>query len=258
MMHVWVSKALDCAHHSATSAIQMNEHHAVFAALMPYQLPKAIAEIASHTDRDYFVKIGRGPGASPELYAAGTQRLADRSMGYLLSAGGTARPDNPDLIVRPITLMTSDPGATDLSDLVHLGRDDQRANNTGIIDRFAVARSPIRLPSTYSAIQTGTTWTVHFSPGGLMIATADTGLTAALYIAADNDTPDTLCDQLDSTVPAPALDAGTVTLPDGRSVVFDITSDADRWVVKSIDGVDQDRHVTEWPRLSGRMASSIA
>lgn len=88
MMRVRVS-----LHADARYPVDQNEHHAVYAALMPYRLPRRTAETALSVDRDHFVRIGRGPEASPELYAAGP--------GYLISSGGTGRPARVEQHRRP-------------------------------------------------------------------------------------------------------------------------------------------------------------
>jgi hypothetical protein len=265
MMRVWVS-----LHADARFAIERNDHHAVFAALMPYRLPARIARTALATTRDYSVRIGRGPGASPELYTAG------RGSGSLI-------------VARPLALFLDD-GASDVSELFHLGGagDYHEWNNTGVLERFAVARSPAHVPSRYEPDARGETWRVY-GVSGLLIAVADTGETAAMYLreveapfhggadttGTDDARPDTaatdtaatdtaaaaataasrLLARLEALASASALDEGSVRLPDGRHVEFDLTAAADRWVITAVNGDATARDLTKWPRMAGSVST---
>jgi len=93
--------------------------------------------------------------------------------------------------------------------------------------------------------------------GTLLVAAADTGTTAAIFVSPMDAGKDIaaaaseLVAALDAGSPADALDSGTAQLPDGRRVDFDLTADADTWVITAIDGSDTDRELTKWPRLQG-------
>lgn len=269
MMHVWVAQTLGADYPGAAEAIAENRHHAVFAALMPYRLPTAIAERAARTDRDHTVRIGRGPDASPELYSAGP--------GVLLSAGGTGRPEGSLIVARPITLFLND-GAGDLTELFTIGGegDYHEWNNTGVLADFAVGRSPLTVPEAYQTIASSDSWRVYAGPpagtgvdgsaGGaysasrrVLIAGADTGSVAALYVHPLDAGTDaaaaaqTLARDLEAGVAPSALDGGSVTLPDGRTVTFDLAADADDWVITAVDGAAVDLDLTGWPRLTGEI-----
>ena len=77
-------------------------------------------------DKPYFVMIGRGPGASPEIYSGGP--------GYLITAGGVHRGKRSMIVARPITLMLEDE-AKDLKQVLSLagpGDEYTEWNNTGV------------------------------------------------------------------------------------------------------------------------------
>lgn len=252
MMRVWVSQGGGPDH-----PVEFNGHQAVYAALMPYRLPARIRDLALAADRDHYVRIGRGPGASPEIYAAGD--------GYLISSGGTGRSSLSLIVARPITLFLDD-DADELAELIHLGGagDYREWNNTGVLPGFAVARSPAHVPEAFTPVASGATWRVFAEPAGesrRLIAVADTGIAAALVVTAAGAGAGTtnavdverLLRLLERDAGADALDGGRVVLPDGREVVFDVRAPAGEWVIVSVDGEPANRDVEGWPRLSGRV-----
>lgn len=288
MMRVWVAQAT-----GIPLSIDNNTHQALYAALMPYRLPVRTAAVAARgasvpggtsTDDEaqtsqttkpahgieYFVRVGRGPGASPELYSGGP--------GYLLSAGGTGRSASSLIVARPIVLFADD-GARDLSHTFMIGSegDHHSWNNTGVLHRFSVGRSPLSVPAQYSAIAAGDLWRVYAAGEGqrILLAVCDTGRVAALYVASEafpcdsapgadrgrgratsnsvalSEQAEKLLRFLEDRNPAYVVDAGQIHLPDGRHVSFDLDAGADEWVVVSVDGEATDRKLPNWPRLDG-------
>lgn len=246
MMRVWLGD-------EAAAAVTDNQHHAVYAALMPYRLPSAVAEAArAGGEREYFVRIGRGPGASPELYSSGP--------GFLLSAGGTGREPRSLIVARPTVLFLND-GAVDLSETFHIGGagDYHEWNNTGVLHRFAVARAPLHVPQGIEPAVSGKPWSVYIVDGTaderqLLVAAADTGTVAALYLPEKTSSEaKQLAEQLNRNSPSSLLEAGQAVLPDGRSVEFDLSVSSDLWVISTPK--EAGRRVTEWPRLSGWIGS---
>jgi hypothetical protein len=261
MMAVWTAQTLGSEAEGTDVALGENRHHAVYAALMPYRLPEPIAARTATVDRRHFARIGRGPEASPEIYSAGP--------GYLLSAGGTGRPEGSLLVARPTVLFLDD-AADNFTELFALGGAGDRHgwNNTGVLADFAVGTSPLQVPEDYQAAAEGETWKVYAAPasvgtsgsapaGTLLVAAGDTGATAAIFVSPMNAGENTaaaaseLLAALDAGSPAGALDSGTARLPDGRSVDFDLAADADTWVITAIDGSDTERGLTQWSRLQG-------
>lgn len=79
MMRVWADLGAD----RVEIPVENNTHQALYAAFMPYRLTAEHLAVPLPVNRRYYVRIGRGPEASPEIYSAGN--------GYLHSAGGTGR-----------------------------------------------------------------------------------------------------------------------------------------------------------------------
>ena len=96
----------------ANLALTGRHHVALWACWAPYRLPDETARWVLEKPGDYFVRMGHGPGGSPEVYSGGP--------GYLISGGGVNRGKASLLVARPITLILDD-GAKDLSEVLHLG-----------------------------------------------------------------------------------------------------------------------------------------
>ena len=89
----------------------ISETHAIIAACLPYRPADGVVKLLSDKGKGYFVRLGHGAQACPEIYSAGPN--------FLLSAGGS-RPSPASYVVpRPTTLLLDD-GATDLSKTFHL------------------------------------------------------------------------------------------------------------------------------------------
>jgi hypothetical protein len=258
VMHIWLARALNATPPGAATVMDMNDHHAVYAALMPYRLAAETVDRAMATDRRHYVRIGRGPDASPELHAAGP--------GYLLSAGGTGRPKGSLIVARPIVLLLND-GAVELSEVFTIGAggDYRSWNNTGVLPNFAVGRGPLQVPSRYQSLARGETWSVYHAPGVLIGAATYSSETddqdgrgvAALYLQSmenEDDVPGAaagLQRNLERLAPGTDLGAGRVTLPDGREIAFDLSVGPDEWVIREVNGAATQRSMISWPRLSG-------
>jgi len=70
-----------------------------------------LQELLFEKGNGYFVKMGYGKDACPEIYAAGKN--------YLLSAGGVNRGKKSQIVARPITLFEND-GVKNLEETFHL------------------------------------------------------------------------------------------------------------------------------------------
>ena len=78
MMRIWVNLG-----GGEDYPVEAHTHQAVYAALMPYRLPESYVFLLEAASASHYVRIGRGPRSSPEIYSRGE--------GYLLAAGGTGR-----------------------------------------------------------------------------------------------------------------------------------------------------------------------
>mgnify|MGYP001052814066 CR=1 FL=1 len=246
MMRVWTSLA-----GSDVPPVEKHTHQAVYAALMPYRLPDATATLAMTADRSHYVRIGRGPGSSPEIYSAGD--------GYLLSAGGVGRGRSSQIVMRLISLILTN-GAGDASELWRIGDDASywSGNRTGVLPGVAVGRPPLTVPCGVAPTAAAGAWTVyHDATSGVTVACGETSYVGVIY-ALDREAvadlgmnENQLASRLADLTGSDDLDAGLLYLPDGRQIVFDLSANADTWVIVSVNGEAMDRELTRWPRLDG-------
>lgn len=224
-------------------------HHAILAALLPYRLPKETARWIEAKPSHYFVQIGHGPKASPEIYAGGP--------GYLLSAGGVHRGLLSHIVARPITLLIED-SAQDLSEVVHLAGpapDFKRWNNTGVFGDFAVAAGPVSVPAGWTPICQQDGWSIYESLPGktsprLIIAvhsTSDFGLIAILH----GQNPQQALESLRSANPDAAKLQTGFQWPGGARLEYDVLAPKSLWVMTRKDGQPLPREHEQWPLLEG-------
>jgi ABC-type glutathione transport system ATPase component len=60
-----------------------------------------------------------------------------------------------------------------------------------------------------------------------------------------------LCDRVIVMYGGLVVESGSARLPDGREIDFDLSANADMWVITAIYGEAKDRALTQWPRLEG-------
>ena len=68
--------------------------------LLSYQLPDQIVDWVKNKPLQYFIQMGHGAKASPEIYSGGP--------GFLISAGGVYQGKRSLIVARPITLLIGD------------------------------------------------------------------------------------------------------------------------------------------------------
>src|SRR5690606_11612405 len=124
------------------------------AALHAYRPSPDVLSWVREKPAPYFVQIGRGPKASPEIYSGGP--------GYLLSAGGVHRGARSMILARPITLLLPD-GADHWTKCIHiLGKGPwQSWNNTGVHRNFACANGPVHVPPHYQPVAERGEWRLY-------------------------------------------------------------------------------------------------
>lgn len=245
-------------------------HQFLYAALLPYRLPEGVLALLEGSAGPSFVRFGRGPGASPELYG--------RWNGTLLSAGGTGRGPLSHVVARPVVLFLDD-GAKDLSRVFRIPGPGHWSgwNATGVLPRFAVGGAAALAPQGAAAEAArddgaGGTWSVYRAPGaegGILVAayaapdlgilalfgeeewTSAAALTDAL--AAANPDPESL--RRCFTWPSAAGAASTAAPGPFRAVSYDPHAPAGTWVIAEVDGVRLDRAMDAWPRMEDLSAS---
>ena len=220
------------------------ETHAIIGACLPYRPPDAVVRLLADKGAGYFVKIGHGLEASPEIYSAGP--------GFLLSAGGVHRGEASVIVARPITLLLEDSG-TDLDSVVHLagpGEKFRQWNNTGVAENFACAAGPVHVPTRMAAVQEKGHWRIYSANHGLVIAvysTPQVGLVAVFRDIA----PAELLRTLIAANPDEEALAHEFFFPGGRKLAYDLHSPSDQWVLISDSGKNCDRAFDRWPLLDG-------
>jgi len=215
--------------------------------VLPYRLPDDVRKWALHKETDYFVRIGRGPMASPEIYSGGP--------GYLLSAGGVHRGPRSMIAARPITLLLSD-GARDLAECFRLpGQGEwQGWNSTGVHRHFACANVPVKIPSQYKPIVQEKNWAVSApdSVKGLVVVTFsldDLGLLALFPNV--SEAPATLAEAIMAANPDEEALRTSFTWPGGGTIEYDVDAPKGLWPIKAVNGNAVEREYDSWPHLDG-------
>ncbi len=222
------------------------ETHAIIGACLPYRPPDAVVRLLADKGAGYFVKIGHGLEACPEIFSAGP--------GFLLSAGGVNRGTLSVIVARPITLLLDD-AADDLSRVIHLagpGGNFRQWNNTGVTEDFACAAGPVQVPAGMTAAEESGHWQIFLAAHGVVVAAysaPEVGLLGVFHDVA----PDELLRALVRANPDESALAREFVFPDGRKLTYDLRSPRDRWVMISDSGRPLDRVFDQWPLLDGRL-----
>nr|WP_309687618.1 hypothetical protein [Armatimonas sp.] len=237
-MNVWLSYGAKPP--KATEPI--SETHAIIAACLPYRPSDGVVKLLSDKGKGYFVRLGHGAQACPELYSAGPN--------FLLSAGGS-RPSPASYVVpRPITLLLDD-GATDLSETFHLagpGSDFKLWNNTGVHANFAVAAGPVAVPASAKLLQTSGNWRLFDGGKGLRVAVYSTPTLGILALGNK-----LTLEGIHRANPDEAVLARSFTFPAGRVLTYDPASPTNRWVLVTENGKPLDRDFDTWPLLAANL-----
>lgn len=221
-------------------------HHALLAALLPYRPPDEVVRWILEKPTTYFVRIGHGPWASPEIYAGGP--------GYLLSAGGVHRGKRSMIVARPITLMLDDE-ARDLSDVLYLaGPDDTFTtwNNTGVYRDLACAAGPVHVPASWELIVSNDLWEVYAPVDGLVVVVhsqVEQGLVALFH----DDDPKAVLAAVTAANSDPVTINRVFQWPDGPRITFNVNAPRNRWVIVAVDDEHLDTAFDRWPLLDGEI-----
>lgn len=221
---------------------------ALDAAAAPYCPPEALVRfLLRGGQREFFVRLGRGRGGSPEIHSAGP--------GFLLSAGGVAPPRTWEIAVRPIVLLLED-SAHDRKECfrIPLGRRGLLANRTGVHRRLACGDAPVLVPDRYQPEAAAGGWRVFRPlPGSALRVAVRNGDNFGL-LAVFPDYPGTgqaLLDALEAANPDDAVERRFVFPDGGGTVQYDIHAPRDKWVIQSANEKPQPRRYADWPALEG-------
>ena len=222
------------------------ETHAIIGACLPYRPPDAVVRLLFDKGAGYFVKIGHGLEACPEIFSA--------RPGFLLSAGGVNRGERSVIVARPITLLLDD-AADEVADVIHLagpGENFRRWNNTGVAENFACAAGPVQVPARFAAAETKGAWR-SFSLGHGVVAAIYSTPTLGLIAVTRDVLPADFLQAVATANPDAAALAREFVFPGGRKLTYDLHSPRDRGVMTSDAGKTLDREFDRWPLLDGRL-----
>lgn len=213
-------------------------HHALIAALMLYRpSDKTMKWVVSKPER-YFVRIGHGTKASPEIYSGGP--------GHLISAGGVHRGKRSMIVARPITLMFND-GAKNLDEVIHLygpGDDFRNWNNTGVYKDFACAAGPVHIPENWSPEIKNKTWSIYECPDNFLLAVHsrhDLGIICLFH----KGNAKMVLEKITELNNDKALYHQFIW-PEGDKIEYDTEAPENKWVIVAIDGDNVSREYDKW------------
>ena len=226
--------------------IKDGEVHALMGACLPYRPADKVVEMIFNKGDGYFVKLGHGKKACPEIYAAGKQ--------FLLSAGGANQGKSSEIIARPICLFLNDT-VEDLSAVFHLagpGADFMEWNNTGVYKNFACAAGPVKVPVSFVPVLKKDNWSIYTNNDSLMIAVYSEA-TFGLVAIFNNTSAATLLSQLMQSNPDSKLIKSAFQFPGGSKITYDVRAPKDKWVIISDNGKMLNRDFEQWPLIAGNL-----
>lgn len=221
-------------------------HHALWACLMSYRLPDKVAEWVEEKPNPYFVRIGHGSGASPEIYSGDHD--------YLISAGGVHRGKRSMIVARPITLMIDDQ-AKELDDIFHLagpGSEFTEWNSTGVYRNFACAAGPVHIPNNHEPEAENDLWSIYRCNENLSLAVHSQHDLGIICIFRNGNAAE-LLQQVSEANSNPELLYSEFKWPGGIHITYDVKAPKDQWVIASVDGQPVDRIHDQWPLMAGIM-----
>ena len=223
---------------------QANSPHSLMAVTMPYRPADQVVKLLNNKGNGYYVKLGHGPRASPEIYSAGKH--------FLLSAGGVNRGEQSLIVARPICLFLNDQ-ATQQSETFNLagpGTDFKGWNNTGVYKNFACAAGPVHIPINFKAVDQKANWSMYELQDGVVVmvySTAQFGLIAIF----ENSTSTNLFDQTVSLNANEQKINTSFQFPNGEKIGYDVRAAKSTWVIQSVNEQPQNRNFDQWPLIDG-------
>jgi hypothetical protein len=214
--------------------------HALWAAVLPYRPPRSVISRVLDPGGAYFIRMGHGKGASPEIYSADSA--------LLLSAGGVSRGRRSFLIARPIVLITASGGSA-LDSVFHLegpGDDFRKWNNTGVYRNFACAAGPVHVPEGRLPAASVHNWSIYELDRGRLLACYSTPALGIMAVCRAGS-PAALLDELVHANPETSRLKRVFVHPDGDLIVYDVRAARNRWVIASVNGRPADRRFDSWP-----------
>ncbi|EMI43502.1 hypothetical protein [Rhodopirellula sp. SWK7] len=227
--------------------LKESQHIAIWACWSPYRLPDQTAHWILEKPADYYIRIGRGPDASPEIYSGGP--------GYLFSAGGVNRGKRSLIVARPITLIFND-GADDLSEVLHLagpGTEFRQWNNTGVWKNLAVAAGPVQIPKSWNPDAESDLWKIFLRESSHCVCVHSRDDLGIVHLIRSDD-PDHALDLLQEANDDSSRLRTSFQVPGSARIHYDTHAAENRWVIKQIDDRLVDRDFDRWPAMNGAIS----
>ena len=240
MVKAWLSFLPDYRDHS----IENGMHHALLAASLPYRPPDEVVDLVLNNDNEYFVQIGHGRRASPEIYSSGA--------GYLLSAGGVARGRLNSIVARPICLFLDD-DAKELSEVIHIkgkSKNFMYWNNTGVYKSFACSDGEVHVPGSFDKLAENELWEIY-AHNEMSIA-VHSGKEAGIIAVFREAEPRELAAELLRLNPDAKKLRDMFVFPGGERISYELIAPKRKWVIKAIDGRAVDREYERWALIRGQ------
>lgn len=221
--------------------VQHNLHQGLIATLSSYRLPERVITKLEGDKYEYYLKVGRGPNGSPEIYSG--------SDNYLITAGGVRPNFAAQLAHRPTTLMMHD-GSVMLDDLFYLysNRKLKNRNHTGVYEHFAVVDGSVHIPMNKKPKIQDENWSI-FIEKGIYIAVYQTekvGL-IALFPEWKSDAL-TLLNDL-KTINSDDNLTNDFVFPDSKTQIsYRLKSCKKKWMITLINNEKTDRKFLKWQR----------
>lgn len=228
-----------------------NYHQVINAIVYRYQLPDDVYRLTVSPAEEYFVQIGHGLKASPELLSAGP--------GWLLSGGGVKRGKVSQIVPRPITLLLADT-ASDLNSCFYIpdDRKPNKWNQTGVHHKFAVGRYPVHVPERFRPVAEKDGWQVYdvYGRGNLYVVTKSKKDLGVILLYNDwQFEPQGLVDLVAEYNPDDKLLHKKCTAPRHGVYEYDLHAAKNKWVIDYVNDLPVDRKFDSWPRHQGWFAN---
>ena len=223
---------------------QENSPHSIMAVAMPYRPADEVVKLQNNKMNGYFVKLGHGRKASPEIYSAGKH--------FLLSAGGVNRGELSLIVARPICLFLKD-DAKEESETFNIagpGNDFKEWNNTGVFKNFACSAGPVNIPKNFKPIAQKGNWLMYQIQDDIVLVIYSTpkfGLMAVF----ENVSTKNLLEQIVALNSSEQKINTSFQFPNGEKISYDVLAAKSKWVIKSVNDQLQKRNFDQWPLIDG-------
>ena len=221
-----------------------NSPHSLMAVTMPYRPADQVVKLQNNKMNGYYVKLGHGHKATPEIYSAGKH--------FLLSAGGVNRGELSLIVARPICLFLNDQAATqsETFNIAGPGIDFKGWNNTGVYSNFACAAGPVNIPSNYKPIAQKGNWLMYQMKDDIILVIYSTPKFGLMAVFENVSTTNLLDQVVALNLNAEKL-ITSFQFPNGAKISYDVFAPKSKWVIKSVNDELQKRNFDRWSLIDG-------